>query len=222
MELNDSELEIIRDRVRNEAQAVAKISDYLDETFVLTARYLYGCQGKVFVAGSGTSGTVARRMAHLFSVSGTPSVFMQPMDALHGSLGAITDKDIVIVISKGGGSSEINDLALRCKGLGAGVVALTCTAGTPLCEIADISVVTPFAPDADMGGVLAMGSTLAHGAWGDAMACLLMHARGYSWQTVLYSHPGGAVGARTDTPDEVSRIKLTPLTRSELENTCNK
>src|SRR5690606_30155162 len=106
---SESVLDAARDAVRREAAGVAAVADQLDETFLKAVELLADCTGKVFVVGSGTSGAIARRMAHLLSVSGTPSVFVHPMDALHGTMGAFAGNDILIGISRGGETAEIND-----------------------------------------------------------------------------------------------------------------
>jgi len=209
-------LDAARGRVRAEAAGISHVADELGDSFLTAARLLFGCRGKIFVAGSGTSGTVARRMAHIFAVTGSPAIFLPPMDALHGTLGVVTEGDIVIVISKGGGSAEINDLITRAQERGAGVIALTCTPETPMTEKADLTVIAGNEGGVDLGGMIAMGSTLAHGAWGDAMATVLMSARGYSWEKVHHTHPGGAVGAQTTLPVPVQPLDLQPLSLEEL------
>ncbi len=214
-------LTLARERIATEGSGVSAVGDELDGSFVTAARLLYGCTGKVFVSGSGTSGTVARRMAHIFAVTGTPAIYLPPMDALHGTLGVVTKGDIVVVISKGGGSDEINDLVQRAKDRGAGVIALTCTPDTPMTRKADLTVVAGRTPGVDLGGMIAMGSTLAHGAWGDAMATVLMSARGYAWEKVHHTHPGGAVGAKTTLPTAVLRLALEPLSLAALRGEEN-
>lgn len=215
-------LNVARERIASEAAGIAALGDELDETTVIAARLLFGCRGKVFVSGSGTSGTIARRMAHIFAVTGTPAIFLPAMDALHGTLGVVTEGDIVIVISKGGGSDEINDLVKRAQDRGAGVIALTVTPDTPMTRQADLTVVVGGAPDLDLGGMIAMGTTLAHSAWGDAVATALMQARGYSWGAVHHTHPGGAVGAKTELPDALPSLSIEPLTIDEFRGASHR
>jgi arabinose-5-phosphate isomerase len=174
--------------------------DDFDPAFLDVVELLASCAGKVFVAGSGTSGAIARRMAHLLSVCGTPSVPLQPMDALHGTMGAVSAGDVLIAISRGGKSTELNDLARRVRQRGAQTVALTSAPDSPLAQVADIVVRLPTDDVIDPGGVVAMGSTLVVGAWGDALATVLMRLKGYGWDQVLFTHPAGAVGQREDTP----------------------
>ena len=211
-------LRVARERIAHEAAGMAALRDELDDSTVTAIRLLLGCQGKVFVSGSGTSGTIARRMAHIFAVTGTPSIFLPAMDALHGTLGAVTQGDVVIVISKGGGSSEINDLVIRAKERGAAVIALTVSRDTPLTERADLTIVAGGTADLDLGGMIAMGSTLVHAAWGDAVATVLMQARGYSWGAVHHTHPGGAVGAKSALPEALPRLDIHPLSLDELRS----
>lgn len=194
-----NEREIIafaRSRVECEARAVAAVADGIAESFVAVVRLLTALQGKVFVTGSGTSGHISRRMAHLLSVCGTPASYLQPMDGLHGAMGVVTAGDVVLAISKGGVSQEILDLVQRLQARGAQVVAITGDGSSPLAHAADLSVVVDTVAHSDPGEMIAMGSTLAVGVWGDALAYVLMVERGYSWEQFLHSHPAGAVGKR--------------------------
>ena len=187
-------VEIGRARVRAEVAAFATVEAQIDERLPAAARILLEATGKVIPVGVGTSGVTARRLAHLLSVTGTPALFLHPADGLHGSLGAIEPGDVVIAISKGGQSAELNEFTRRAKTRGAKVIVLTSRDGSELAALGDVTVALPTPDGADPGGVIAMGSTLIASAWGDALAVALMDARGYAWAEVLYTHPGGAVG----------------------------
>ena len=183
-----------RKLIRAEAAAVAAIADQLDDSFDAALEMLVALPGKVIVVGSGTSGAIARRFAHLLSVCGTPSFFLIAADGLHGTVGAVTTGDLVIAISKGGESAELTGFVQLAKDRGALSIALTANTVSPLGLLVDLAVPVD-SSSADPGGVIAMGSTLATAAWGDALAMALMKRRGYTWESVLHSHPGGAVGA---------------------------
>ena len=200
-------LDVARRQIRLEADAVRAVADQLDEAFVAAAQLTLDCSGKVFTVGSGTSGMVARRMAHLLSVCGRASVFLHPMDALHGSSGALAAGDVIIAISKGGESAEINDLCVLARTRGLSVIALTAKRQSALAEMADVTVTLTTSDDADPGGIVAMGSTLVTAVWGDALGYVLMHYNGYSWDQVLSSHPAGAVGQRRDLPSDLASVK---------------
>jgi arabinose-5-phosphate isomerase len=135
-------------------------------------------------------------MSHLLSVAGSPSLFLHPTEGLHGGLGAITPDDLLIAISKGGQSGELNEFTRRAKQRGAGVIVLTSDGASPLAKLGDLTVVIETVEGSDPAGIIAMGSTLAASAWGDALALVTMQMRGYEWDEVLFTHPGGAVGQR--------------------------
>lgn len=205
-EARSAVLQAAREAIEREAGGVSSLSNQLGDSFLEAVQMLYQCEGKVFVTGAGTSGAIAQRMAHLFSVCGTPSVFIQSADALHGTMGAITPGDLLIAISRGGGSAEINELARRAQDRGAKVVALTAAAESELACVADLRVRVDSPLGVDPGEVIAMGSTLVAAVWGDAVAYVLMRMRGYTWDAVLHSHPSGVVGQM-----QVAPLNLPPL-----------
>lgn len=204
--MNQEFLGLARERIAIEAGAVQAVVDVFDDVTDDIVALLYGCTGKVFVTGSGTSGTIARRMAHLFSVSGTPSVFMQPSDALHGTMGALRERDVLIAISKGGESDEINNLCARARERGVKVVALTSEPDSQLARLSDHVQVFDVGDQVDPGNLIAMGSTLMHAVWGDCLAVALMRMRGYSWSEVVFTHPLGAVGKLEGLPDAMDSL----------------
>ncbi|MCU1636765.1 MAG: hypothetical protein JWQ68_2004 [Cryobacterium sp.] len=201
-------IEAGREQIRAEAEALHDVLDQLDERFVKVASLLHGMTGKVVMTGSGTSGFIGRRSAHLFSVSGTPAFFLSPGDGLHGSMGAVEADDVMIALSKGGASSEINELVSRVQSVGTTVVAITANGASPLGQIADITIELRNYPAADPGNLLAMGSTLAHSTWLDALAMVLMRARAVSWERVHFTHPGGAVGLLASLPGQLDGLEI--------------
>lgn len=204
--VNDDILAVARGRLRAEADAVAALIDTVDDSLVTAASLILSGTGKLFIGGSGTSGTVARRMAHILSVTGTPSLPFSPMDGLHGASGAITAADIVLLISNGGASGEVVQLARIARGRGARVISLSRSHSTPLALLADHSVAVAVQPAADIGGIVATGITIAQSAWGDALAEVLMRGRGYTWAEFMTTHPAGAVGRLEDLPADADRI----------------
>ncbi|MDR0782241.1 MAG: SIS domain-containing protein [Propionibacteriaceae bacterium] len=186
-----------RQVVATELSGLQSLVDNFDPAFAEVVNWLADCRGKVFVSGAGTSGAMAHRMAHLLSVCGTPALALQPADALHGTMGAVAAGDILIAISRGGKSAEINELCDRVRQRGAKAIALTSNPDSPLTRVVDLVVILPTDDQIDPGGVIAMGSTLVVGAWGDALATVLMRVRGYSWDEMLFTHPLGAVGEET-------------------------
>lgn len=194
-----------REQVRREAQALAGLADQLDATFVQVVERVLATTGKVVTTGTGTSGMMAERLAHLLAVSGTPAFYLPCLDALHGGMGAVTPDDLVIALSKGGQSSELTELTTRLVERGVDVVALTERPASPFATAAThVAVISTDPADADLGGLIATGSTLVAGAWGDALAAVLMQHRGYSWSEVVSTHPGGIVGQQSTLPQPVA------------------
>lgn len=180
-----------------ESAAVNSLVNTVEAGVVAVARRMLEISGKVVTTGSGTSGIMAERLAHLLSVCGTPAVYLPSMDALHGGIGAVTASDLVLAISKTGRSQELTSLVEKLIQRGVAVVAITEDAESPFAAAATTVVALPAtAPHADPGDMIAMASTLAVGAWGDALAVVAMALRGHTLGDVVDSHPAGGVGAR--------------------------
>lgn len=197
-------LERARAVIRSDAAAILATLDGVDETFLAVARRLIGCRGKILVTGSGTSGSIARRAAHLLSVGGTPAFHLAPADGLHGGLGVLAPDDLVLALSKGGGSEELNAFCARAKRLCGGLICITADRQSPLAAMADQVIQLTLPADSDLGAVVATGSSLAAAAVTDALVELCRLGRGYGWDRLLFTHPAGAVGR--DAPASLERL----------------
>lgn len=191
---SDEILAIARTVLKIESASVAALVDQLDETFVTVARTLLNCRGHVLVAGSGTSNPVGARLAHLLSCCGTPALFIHPGDSQHGLSGAVTDKDVLIAISKGGETAEVNYLATIAKKRGAMVIVFTEKPDSTLGQMSDIVLRIQAAPDVDPYGMIATGSSLTVCGMADALCIVMLKLRGYTRESFGETHPGGAVG----------------------------
>jgi len=185
-----------RQVIEQESQAVAALAGQLDEGIGAIVDLLRNCEGHVLVAGAGTSHAMAQRFAHLLSCSGTPALCINAADGLHGGAGAITGRDVVFIISKGGQSAEINQFAQIARQRGAQIIAQTENPDSPLAKMSDaVYCVKPMGA-IDPYGMIATGSSLVNGAAGDVLCVLLLEARGYSRDEFGHTHPGGAVGKK--------------------------
>ena len=182
--------------IRQESAAVIALLDQLDDSLVHAAETLLACQGHVLVAGSGTSHPVGARLAHLLSCCGTPALFIHPGDSQHGLSGAVTAKDVLIAISKGGETLEVNYLARIARQRGATLIALTEKPESTLGQLSDIVLKVVAPPDVDPYGMIATGSSLVNSAYCDALCVVMLNLRGYSKEQFAQTHPGGAVGIR--------------------------
>ncbi|OHB66179.1 MAG: hypothetical protein A2Y77_04585 [Planctomycetes bacterium RBG_13_62_9] len=189
-------LEKAGDVVMLEATAVAALTEQLDESAVKIARLMLGCKGHILVAGAGTSRAIAQRFAHLLSCCGTPAVALTAADCLHGGAGAITGKDILYVISKGGHSREINCLVEIAKQRGAKIIAHTENPASPLAKMSDAVYKIKAPENVDPYGMIATGSSLVNGAACDVLCVLLLELRGYTKDQFATTHPEGAVGKK--------------------------
>jgi len=194
----DKMLARAREVVRTEARAVSMLLDQLNADFVRVARLLFECPGHILTAGAGTSCAMAQRFAHLLACCGTPALFISAANSIHGGAGAISDKDIVYIISKGGQSAEINAFARIAKDRGAKVVAHTEKPDSPLGRLSDAVICVTAPESADPYGMIATGSSLMNGAACDVLCVLLLELRGYTKEQFGHTHPGGAVGVKIE------------------------
>lgn len=178
--------------IRAEGEVVAEVASQLGDSFVQAARLIASTSGVVMVTGAGTSGTMARRMAHLFATCGLHAFFVSSAEALHGPSASATTGDILIAISKGGKSAEINQFARVAHSRGAKVISLTWEPASELAQLSDIVLVIRPDVRGEGDGVLPFGSTLANGAVGDALCLVTKQLRGFDLATLVQTHPSGA------------------------------
>jgi arabinose-5-phosphate isomerase len=141
-------------------------------------------------------------MAHLLACCGRPALCIDAADALHGGSGAVTENDVVFIISKGGHSTEINRFARIAKGRGAKIIAQTENPNSPLGKMSDLVYGVKAVRNVDPYGMIATGSSLVNGAAGDAICVLLLEITGYTKEQFGATHPGGAVGKRLEEKEE--------------------
>jgi arabinose-5-phosphate isomerase len=187
-------LEKAKTVVESEARSVLRLAETIHDGLVAVVDLLLHCTGHVLVAGAGTSRAVAQRFAHLLSCCGTPALPVNAADALHGGAGAITGKDVVYVISKGGQSVEINTFAEIARKRGAKLIAHTENPDSPLAKMSDAVFPVKAEGDVDPYGMIATGSSLVNCAACDAVCVLLLELRGYTREAFGRTHPEGAVG----------------------------
>jgi arabinose-5-phosphate isomerase len=182
--------------VELEAKAVSVLKEQLTEDIAGIVNVIINCKGHVLTAGAGTSWTIAERFAHLLACCGTPALFVNAANAIHGGAGSIKEKDVVYVISKGGQSAELNEFVRIAKERGAKIIAHTEKPDSELGRLSDAvyHIVAP--EDVDPYGMIAIGSSLVNAAACDALCILLLELRGYTKEQFGQTHPGGAVGEK--------------------------
>jgi D-arabinose 5-phosphate isomerase GutQ len=133
----------------------------------------------------------------LLSVGGTPAFHLSPADGLHGGLGVLRPGDIVLALSKSGGSDELNEFCSRGRALCGCLLVITASPGSALAAMADHVVRLTLDDDADLGMVVATGSSLATAAVIDALVEIGRVVRDYDWRDLFFTHPAGAVGLQS-------------------------
>ncbi len=189
---NSEMLEQARALIRAEAEAVAQVAAQMDEAFVQAVHLIAGCPGVIMTTGSGTSGMMARRLAHLLATCGMHAFFVHPADALHGPSAGVQEGDILIAFSKAGKSAEINRFAAVAQQRGGKVICMTWEPESELGKLSDVTLRVHSGADGEGEGVLPFGSTLSAGAVGDALCLAAKNLRGFDLATLVQTHPSGA------------------------------
>lgn len=182
--------------VRTEAAAVAALEARLGEEFVRAVKLVLAARGRVLAAGVGKSGIIARKLAATLTSTGTPAVFLHPVEALHGDLGIVGRDDVAILLSKSGESEELRGLLEHLARNSVPVVALTGRPGSTLARHASVVLDASVAEEACPFDLAPTSSTTAALALGDALAVALLRCRGFSKEDFARLHPGGALGRR--------------------------
>jgi arabinose-5-phosphate isomerase len=179
-----------------EAAAVAALEARVGEPFVQAVTAILNASGRVIVSGVGKSGIVGRKIAATLTSTGTPAIFLHPVDALHGDLGIVGPDDVALLLSKSGESEELRGL-LECLGrFGVTIVALTGNPESALARQARIVLDCAVEEEACPHDLAPTCSTTAALALGDALAVTLLLQRGFRQQDFARFHPGGALGRR--------------------------
>ena len=179
-----------------EAAAVAALEDRLDENFARACALLLACEGRIVVTGMGKSGHVASKIAATLASTGSPAFFVHPAEAIHGDLGMITAKDVVLALSNSGETSELVTILPLIKRLGVPLVALTGKEASTLSRHATVTLDVSVAVEACPLNLAPTASTTAALAMGDALAISVLEARGFTEEDFARSHPGGSLGRR--------------------------
>ena len=205
--------------VRIEAEALRALADRLAGSmaadFDRALDLLSSCRGRVVVTGMGKSGLIARKIAATLSSTGSPALYLHPVDALHGDLGMIVRGDVVLALSASGETEEILQLLATIKRLQVPLIALTCdatpyddfaekpaaddarpTRASTLASSADVALYCSISREACSLGLAPTASTTTMLALGDALAVALSQKRGFKEEDFANLHPGGKLGKR--------------------------
>ena len=196
--------------VRIEADALRRLADRLAgpmaRAFGQAVDLLNTCAGRVVLTGMGKSGLIAHKIAATLSSTGTPALYLHPVEAQHGDLGMVVRGDVVVALSASGETEEILGLLATLKRLRVPLISLTCDAiydtakanakRSTLSSAADIALDCSVDEEACLLGLAPTASTTAMLAMGDALAVTLSEKRGFKEEDFANLHPGGKLGKR--------------------------
>lgn len=191
---NSTALELARDSVAAQIGALQALSAQFGESLPAAAHAIAACPGITWTSAVGTSSAVALRLAHILTDCGVRSMFLSPDLGLHGHSGAMASGEVLVAISRGGLSEEVNLLVGIARARGLATIGLLHDDTSPLAKLCDLVIPVRTPAELELGGYCATTSSLAASAVGDALCALVLQITGYSPAQLAQTHPGGAVG----------------------------
>jgi arabinose-5-phosphate isomerase len=179
-----------------EAEALQQLASSLGDSFDQAVEWMLGVKGRVITCGIGKSGHIARKTAGTLSSTGTPSLFLQAAEAVHGDLGMVTADDIVLLYTHSGETDELVRLFPSIREIGARTILMTGRPESSAGRLADLVLDTGVTREACPHNLAPTTSTTAMLALSDALAVAVMERRGFSREEFARFHPSGALGKR--------------------------
>lgn len=182
--------------LRDEAQALLDLIPQLDSQFEQVVDLIHHCTGHVVVTGVGKSGHVGAKIAATLSSTGTPAIYLNALDALHGDLGMIMNDDILFMISNSGNTDELLRIIAALEDRHIPIVSMTSEADSLLAQHSTYHILCSVEREACPLNLAPTSSTTAAMAMGDALACALMEVRKFRAKDFALFHPGGTLGRK--------------------------
>jgi arabinose-5-phosphate isomerase len=200
-------VENAREVLEIEAQSIVALMDRIGPAFEQAVDMIMKAKGRVILTGMGKSGLVARKISATLNSTGTPSLFLHPAEAIHGDLGMVTSRDIVLALSNSGETLEIKTILPFMKDMGARIISFTGRTDSTMAQLSHVVIDVGVEREACPMGLAPTASTTAALAMGDALAVALIHRRRFNQQDFKRFHPGGSLGERLSI--KVSEVMLT-------------
>ena len=187
-------LRLARQSIAQDVDALQSISRDLGDEFWVAANLIASCPGLVWVTGVGTSATVGARFAHILTDCGSRSMFLSPDMGIHGHCGAMAPNEVLVAISRGGESLEVNTVVRIATQLGLATLAMVDNVKSTLGGLCQHILPVHTAIQFELGGYCATTSTVGTAAVCDAICAAVLQVKGYTPEEFRRTHPGGAVG----------------------------
>lgn len=203
--------------LRDEAQAILNLIPQLDENFEKAVELMYHCHGKVIVTGVGKSGNIGAKIAATLASTGTPAFFINPLDAYHGDLGAMTSEDVVLALSNSGQTDELLRFIPILLHMHVPIIGMSRNPNSLLAKYSTVHVKVYVEHEACPLNLAPTSSTTAALAMGDALAVALMRVRDFKPRDFAQFHPGGELGKRLlTTAEDVMRTDDLPIIPQDM------
>ena len=189
-------LEIAKQTIIAESNAIANLVNFIDEDFENAVNYIHHSKGRIVITGVGKSAIIATKIVATLNSTGSPAIYMHAADAIHGDLGTIQKNDVVVCISKSGNTPEIKVLIPFIKNFGNKIIAITGNPSSFLGENADFCLNCYVEKEVCPNNLAPTSSTTAQMVIGDALAVCLLELNNFSSQDFAKYHPGGALGKK--------------------------
>jgi arabinose-5-phosphate isomerase len=208
---------IAKDVFKIEAAAIHALGRKLNRNFDLAVEAIYGCAGRVIVCGMGKPGIIGRKIQATLASIGVPSLSLHPAEAVHGDLGMVTRRDVVLALSSSGETEEMLRLVPVVKKIGAFMICLTGTPRSTLAAHSDIVLNVAVEREACPLGLAPTASTTAMLAMGDALAVALIQKKKLKPEEFALYHPAGRLGRTFLTVKDVMRTgRANPIVREDM------
>ena len=181
----------------SEAEAIASAARRIDQVSIeRIIQMLRDCKSKIVFSGVGKSGIVAKKISATFNSVGLTSVFLNPLDALHGDLGLVTAGDLVVVVSNSGASTEIQAMIPHLRQRGVKLIGILGKTESPIAHFCDVVLDAGVDREAGKLELVPTSSTAVATALGDSLAVVWMESVGVSKGMFALNHPGGSLGLK--------------------------
>jgi len=196
MDLQQQSIDRAKAIFREEICELSKLSETIDERFAQVVDMLYACRGKVVVMGIGKTGIIGRKIASSLASTGTPAIFVNAAEAVHGDLGMVGCEDVALLVSNSGATNEILAVIDPLRKMGCRIIAMTGDMQSPLAKRSDLTLSVHVDKEVCPLGLAPTTSTTATLLMGDALMVCLMEKRNFRAENFAVYHPGGALGRK--------------------------
>ncbi len=185
---------IAKNSAKIQISELKKINKIFNKSFIKAVDLILNCKGKVILAGIGKSGLIAKKISATFSSIGIPSFFCDPAQALHGDMGQIEKKDILIIFSYSGNTSELSNMLKYANRYRIKVIGVASKPDSILLKASDVKLALPKVKESDITGLVPTSSTSITLLLGDCLATTVMSIKNFSREKFKVFHPGGNIG----------------------------